>query len=195
MSVTVIVGPMFSGKTTELIRLAKRFLLSNETVLMYKYAKDTRYVDRKALASSHDEKTFPAVAVTSLVGVDVPAVDVVCIDEGQFIDGLVDFCERAANAGLQVLVSGLYSTFQKRPFQRIADLVAGAEEIIALSAICIVCHGKAHFTRRLSSATEVEVIGGAESYVPCCRACWQQPIDESWLKTWRANVAKLKEIK
>jgi len=192
---------MFSGKTTELFRLANRFILGNERVIMFKYAKDTRYVKRKALASSHDEHTFRAVPIASfeknheaiLMG---ESADVICIDEGQFIDALVPFVCAMADQGKQVYVSGLYSTFERKPFERIANLMAHVDQpVIYLSAICVLCHKEAYFTRRLGDNKELELIGGEETYVPCCRACWNKPVEDEVLERRKKNVTRMKEMK
>jgi thymidine kinase len=195
MSITTIVGPMFSGKTSELFRLAGRHVLSNEDVVMFKYAKDKRY--RKRLASSHDRITFKAIPVTSFNGV-IPCEihgSVICIDEGQFIDGLVEFCDKMANQGKHVYVAGLNSTFERKPFDKMSKLMACAEESIHLSAICALCHKEAQFTRRISNSTALEEIGGAESYIPCCRKCWQKEIDPKVIECNKQNIEKLYELK
>ena len=172
-------------------------LISDENVVMFKSDKDVRY--RKFLASSHDERTFRAYPVGDLltrhVNLLCEKADVICIDEGQFIDGLVEFCDAKANQGKRVIVSGLSGTFERKPFPTMPELEAIAEHVIRLNAICVLCHKKAHFARRLVDSTDVEVIGGADKYVPCCRACWDEPIKKDILKRWERNTDRVKDMR
>ena len=116
MSVTVILGPMFSGKTTELFRRLKREIIAGNKTILFKYSNDIRYTEgtsgiKGGLASSHDGSTLEATPVSSLLDQHVNNdVKVIGIDEDQFIEGLVGFCDHHANAGRTVIVSGLDAT-------------------------------------------------------------------------------------
>jgi thymidine kinase len=172
--ITLILGEMWSGKTSELIRRIDRARYAEQPTIVYKYSNDTRYVGRSALVSSHSSLSREAVPVSSFRDVDVPTGMVVGIDEGQFIDGLVEFCEAAADSGCYVIVSALSSDFQRNGFPRITALIPKAEELVRLHAVCFVCKKEASFTKRIVDGSEVEIIGGKESYMAVCRKCWNQ---------------------
>ena len=171
--ITLIIGEMWSGKTSELIRRIDRARYANQPTITFKYSKDTRYVGRSGLVSSHSNLQREAIPVTSLTTEPIPTSGtVVAIDEGQFIEGLVEFCEAAANAGCIVIVSALSSDFQRKGFPRILELIPKAEELVRLHAVCIVCKREASFTRRTTNDQELEIIGGEESYQAVCRKCF-----------------------
>ena len=129
--IQLILGPMFSGKSTELIRRLKRFQVAKYDVLIVKYAKDVRY-DEYGI-STHDRQTLPAVAATSLTELTETAktYDVIGIDEGQFFPD-VAWAEDMANIGKVVLIAALDGTYQRKPFQNIMNLVPLAENITKL---------------------------------------------------------------
>jgi len=171
--IQLIFGPMFSGKSTELIRRLKRYQVAQYRVLIVKYAKDVRY-DEAGIAT-HCGQTLPAVSATRLD--DLPQYqhyDVIGIDEGQFFSDVVDWCELAANQGKIVLVAALDGTFQRKAFSEILSLVPLAESVTKLSAVCMNCFKDAAFSKRTSTADgeKVEVIGGADKYMAVCRACY-----------------------
>lgn len=176
----IILGPMFSGKTTELFRRVKRYTIAEKRCLVIKYIRDTRYSVEEA--ATHDKQTYAAVSASKLwdqIHV-LPDYDVIGIDEGQFFPDLVEFCEHAANEGKIVIVAALDGTFQRKPFGSVLQLIPLAENITKLTAVCMVCFQDAHFTKRLGCETEVEVIGGADKYIAVCRKCFHsadnQPI-------------------
>lgn len=110
--------------------------------------------------------------------------DVVGVDEGQFFPDVVEFCEKLANEGKIVVVSALDGTFQRKPFGSVLQLIPMAEEVHKLTAVCKGCFRDAAFTRRIGSETQVEVIGGAEMYVPVCRECFnRESFDSSLLES------------
>lgn len=172
----MIIGPMFSGKSTELLRRVRRYRHASYNCLVVKYRADTRYsVENLA---THDEQMTAAVPCSRLdeVEKDLHKFDVVAVDEGQFFPDLLHFCETAAIAGKVVIVAALDATFERKPFGDVCNLVARAEGILKLSAVCKFCHADAAFTRRLGADTAVELIGGSEMYVPVCRPCFSVPI-------------------
>lgn len=173
--IQVIFGPMFSGKSTELIRRLKRYQIARYQCLIVKYANDTRYAD-KAIAT-HDKQTLNAVSASTLEPLKVKALDydVIGIDEGQFFTDVVSFCETMANLGKTVIVAGLDGTFQRKAFANFLDLVPLAEHVVKLTAVCMSCFGEGSYTKRISSDQEVEVIGGAEKYMAVCRKCYNSP--------------------
>ncbi|KAM6939705.1 thymidine kinase, cytosolic [Xenentodon cancila] len=170
--IQVIFGPMFSGKSTELMRRVRRFQIAQYKCLVIKYAKDTRYSDTGV--ATHDKYTMEAVPATSLEAVRPMALQacVIGIDEGQFFPDTVEFCEEMANLGKTVIVAALDATFQRKPFGNILGLVPLAESIVKLHAVCMQCYKEAAYTKRIGAEKEVEVIGGADKYQAVCRTCY-----------------------
>lgn len=174
--IELIIGPMFAGKTTELMRRVKREIHARRSCFVIKYAKDVRY-DRESVAS-HDQVTLRAQAAVSAL-CDVKDVwrnfDVVAVDEGQFFPDLVPFCNTVADAGKIVLVSALDGDFRRQPFGQICELVPYCESIEKLTAVCMMCHSRqASFTRRTVASQEQELIGGADMYIATCRECYNK---------------------
>ncbi|KAM9537524.1 thymidine kinase, cytosolic [Guaruba guarouba] len=170
--IQVIFGPMFSGKSTELMRRVRRFQLAQYRCLLVKYAKDTRY--GSSGVSTHDKNTMEAVPACFLKDVYQDALNstVIGIDEGQFFPDIVEFCEMMANTGKTVIVAALDGTFQRKAFGSILNLVPLAESVVKLNAVCMECYREASYTKRLGAEREVEVIGGADKYHSVCRACY-----------------------
>lgn len=177
----VILGPMFAGKTTELLRRLRRYALAKKSCLVIKYRKDTRYSED--LLATHDRQMHIATSCERLAEVEEEALkhDCLGIDEGQFYPDLVDFCDKMANMGKIVIVSALDGTFQRKPFNDVLCLIPRAEIVIKLTAVCMVCNEDAHFSKRIVEAGEVEVIGGADKYIAVCRDCFFA--DEDYCRT------------
>ncbi|KAM5306898.1 thymidine kinase, cytosolic [Glossophaga mutica] len=171
--IQVILGPMFSGKSTELMRRVQRFQIAQYKCLVIKYAKDTRYSN---LFSTHDRNTMEALPACRLRDATQEALgaDVIGIDEGQFFPDVVEFSETMANLGKTVIVAALDGTFQRKAFGAILNLVPLAESVVKLNAVCMECFGEAAYTKRLGLEKEVEVIGGADKYHAVCRLCYFQ---------------------
>lgn len=169
--IQVIFGPMFSGKSTELMRRVRRFQIAQYKCLVIKYAKDTRYSNS---FSTHDRNTIDALPACMLRDVtqESLSVAVIGIDEGQFFPDIVDFCEMMANEGKTVIVAALDGTFQRKAFGSILNLVPLAESVVKLTAVCMECFREAAYTKRLGLEKEVEVIGGADKYHSVCRLCY-----------------------
>jgi thymidine kinase len=173
MSITIIMGPMFSGKTTELRRRVNRFRIAGRRCVIIKHTIDTRYASD--LCCTHDGVTTAAVLSSTLCGAAIPTdCEVIGIDEGQFFDDLISFCDAMANRGVIVIVAALDSTYQRRPFGHVLELVPLAEFVIKLLAVCVVCHGDAAFTGLVPGHHEPRgiQIGGAEMYRALCRRCY-----------------------
>lgn len=170
--VELILGPMFSGKTTELMRRIKRHTVAQRSCMLVKYAQDNRYSVEEA--ATHDKHTFPATPTESLYSIIDLALEFDCIgiDEGQFFPDLSVFCEDMANRGKTVIVAALDGTFQRKPFEDVMQLVPLAEDVSKLSAVCMSCHKDAAFSKRLGTEKEVQVIGGADKYIAVCRECY-----------------------
>lgn len=172
--IEIIFGPMFSGKSTELIRRIRRHTVAKARCLMIKYHKDLRY-SSEDLVCTHDKQTWDSFPCAQLVAAWDEALkhDVIGIDEGQFFPEIAAFCEALATRGKIVIVAALDSTFQRKPFGRILELVPLAENVTKLNSVCSQCHGDAAFSHRLAGDEEaVEMIGGLESYEALCRKCF-----------------------
>ncbi|XP_037619938.1 thymidine kinase, cytosolic [Sebastes umbrosus] len=170
--IQVIFGPMFSGKSTELMRRVRRFQIAQYKCLVIKYAKDTRYSDTGVV--THDKYTMEAVPANCLGDIRPLALEVcvIGIDEGQFFPDTVEFCEEMANLGKTIIVAALDGTFQRKAFGNILNLVPLAESVVKLNAVCMQCYKEAAYTKRIGAEKEVEVIGGADKYQAVCRRCY-----------------------
>jgi len=170
--IQLIFGPMFSGKSTELIRRLKRYQIAQYEVLIIKYKNDVRY-DDKGIAT-HCGQTLKAESASMLDELTEKAkdFDVIGIDEGQFFSDIVSWSENMANKGKIVLVAALDGTYQREAFSDILSLVPLSEEVTKLSAVCMNCFKEAAFSKRITSEEGVEVIGGADKYMAVCRSCY-----------------------
>lgn len=171
MSIEIILGPMYSGKTSELFRRLNRFQYSKKKCILIKYALDNRY--SLEYASTHDKITMEAIPTEKLTTIKsvVLNYDVIGVDEGQFYPDLVDFAEELANIGKIIIVSALDSTFQRKPFKNVIELISLAESVVKLSAICV-CGKEASFSKRITNEIDVEIIGGIDKYIAVCRKCF-----------------------
>ncbi len=171
--IEVICGSMFSGKTEELIRRLKRARFARQSVEIYKPAVDARYSVSEVI--SHDENSIPSemVDTASQILLMVGKADVVGIDEAQFFDAdLVPVCETLARDGRRVIVAGLDQDFLGRPFEPMPQLMAIAEYITKLHAICVVCGAPANHSQRIVSDRSRVLLGATDAYEPRCRACF-----------------------
>ncbi|XP_054714549.1 thymidine kinase, cytosolic-like [Uloborus diversus] len=187
--IQIIFGPMFSGKTTELIRRLQRYQIANHVCLIVKYAHDSRYSSTGI--ATHDKKTLDAVSATTLSTLiaDAQKYSVVGIDEGQFFPDTVSFAEEMANRGKIVIVAALDGTYQREGFGDILNLVPLAESVIKLTSVCMVCFENASYTKRIGSETQLEIIGGTEKYMAVCRSCYKfSSLEVSKNKTLDSNV-------
>ena len=185
-SVEVVTGSMFSGKTEELIRRVKRALLARQRVQAFKPRIDDRYDAERivshaavvdgavALGSGF---TLEAVAVAtseSLEGRVLDDTQVVAIDEAQFFDaGLVEVVQRLADRGVRVILAGLDQDYLGRPFHPMPELMAVAEHVTKVHAVCTACGAAASRSQRLLAERATVLVGGNETYEARCRACFE----------------------
>lgn len=177
--IEVIAGPMFSGKSEELIRRVRRALIARQRVLVFKPRLDNRY--HASHVVSHDGKQVAAIPVESAAEMEAhldPLPQVVAVDEVQFLDrGLLSLVERLAAQGVRVILAGLDLDFRGEPFGLMPELLARAEFVEKLSAICPRCGAPATRTQRLVNgkparySDPVILVGAEEHYEPRCRAC------------------------
>jgi thymidine kinase len=173
--IEVICGSMFSGKTEELIRRLNRAKFAKLKVEIFKPEIDVRYDEEKIV--SHNENAIQSTPVPSSSHILLMAddVDVVGIDEAQFFDeAIVDVCNQLANNGSRVIVAGLDMDYLGKPFGPMPDLLATAEYITKVHAICTSCGDLAQHSYRKIANDKLVVLGETESYEPLCRACFNK---------------------
>lgn len=174
-SIEVICGSMFSGKTEELIRRLKRAQFAKQKVEIFKPTLDTRYHVEHVV--SHDSNTIHSTPVDSSKYILQHAqdVDVVAIDEAQFFDmDLIQVCNTLANGGTRVIVAGLDMDFAGNPFGPVPALMATAEHVTKVHAICVECGAIANFSYRTTEEKSLVMLGETEAYKPLCRECYNR---------------------
>jgi thymidine kinase len=177
--IEVITGSMFSGKTEELIRRLKRARIAMQQVEIFKPRIDTRYSEEEVI--SHDENAIMSTPVSASGNILLLAseVDVVGVDEAQFFDmGLIEVCNKLADAGTRVIVAGLDMDYMGRPFGPIPGLIATAEFVTKVHAICVRCGNIAHHTHRKMKADKLVLLGEKDIYEPLCRKCFREVMED-----------------
>ncbi|RLD46667.1 MAG: thymidine kinase [Bacteroidetes bacterium] len=178
--IEVVCGSMFSGKTEELIRRLKRAKIAKMKVEIFKPAVDTRYDEVKVV--SHDKNEIISTPVQTSTNILLLAndVEVIGIDEAQFFDDeLPEVCNKLANRGIRVIVAGLDMDFQGNPFGPIPQILATAEYVTKVHAICMRCGKLAHISHRTVHNDKLVMLGETESYEPLCRTCYQKAQKEN----------------
>jgi thymidine kinase len=189
--ITVVIGPMFSGKTTELVRLIDRKRLADKKCLIIKNEKDNRfdriidnincdeYVEKSHL-TTHSEIRYNKCDILSLTELNNNTFEYICknkyevvgIDEGFFFRDLTDFCCKLTNVGIDVICSTLDSSYKQELFPEIGKLIAKSEHVIKINAICMRCKKDgASFTIRTIQSEEQILVGGSDIYQSVCRKC------------------------
>jgi thymidine kinase len=171
--IEVICGSMFSGKTEELIRRLRRAKFARQSVEIFKPVVDVRYSAVDVV--SHDDNSIPSTPVESAQNILLLAsnVQVVGIDEAQFFDdGLVDVCNQLANSGVRVIVAGLDMDYLGKPFGPMPKLMAIADDVLKVHAVCVRCGALAQFSHRLAKTDKLVLLGETDSYEPLCRRCF-----------------------
>ncbi|MEO1369829.1 MAG: thymidine kinase, partial [Acidobacteriota bacterium] len=181
--IEVIAGAMFSGKSEELIRRLRRAVIARLHIQVFKPAADTRSTQ----VESRDNRALNATAVSSTAAIRHKLdwrAKVIGIDEAQFFDdGLVPLAVEMAEAGKRVIVAGLDMDFRGEPFGPVPKMMAVAEYVDKVHAICVRCGKPAQFSQRIAGGDEQVQVGDAESYEPRCRRCFKRPgADQSSLE-------------
>ena len=172
--IQVIFGPMFSGKTTELLRRIRRYKIRNDSCIILK-TKDSRYSSDENKLMTHDDFNYlDAISCDNLMDKLDEALrhDVIGIDEGQFFSDIIPFAESLANSNKIVIVACLDSDYRREPFGNICYLLAKSEKVTKLSSICHYCKKDAGFSARITKETAIKIIGGKDKYRPVCRTCY-----------------------
>ncbi len=178
--IEVVCGSMFSGKTEELIRRLKRAKIARQKVEIFKPAIDIRYDEQQVV--SHDQNAIMSTPVPSSSNILLLAndVDVIGVDEAQFFDDeLVNVCNQLASRGIRVIVAGLDMDFMGKPFGPVPALMATAEYVTKVHAICMNCGDLAHVSHRTIASNKLVVLGEKDSYEPLCRACYNEKMKMS----------------
>ena len=171
--IEVICGSMFSGKTEELIRRLKRAKIANLKVEIFKPATDLRFDAVKIISHDANEIHSTPVEYAQQILLLAQNVDVVGIDEAQFFDaGLSEVCEELACRGIRVIVAGLDMDYATHPFGPMPQLLAKADYITKLHAICVKCGAIAQYSYRKIPADDQIMLGATEAYEPRCRRCY-----------------------
>ena len=173
--IEVVCGSMFSGKTEELIRRLRRAQFANQEIAIFKPAVDRRYSDEDVVShDSHKISATPIQSPAEMLGIG-PGVQVVGVDEAQFFDeSLVEVCQTLAGRGVRVIVAGLDTDYLGVPFGPMPRLMAVAEDVQKVHAICVRCGNLAHHSHRLTPEDKQVLLGAQDSYEPICRHCFNE---------------------
>jgi len=181
--IELIIGPMFSSKTSEMLSRVRRAALADQAAVIIKFRGDRRY-DAAAVVATHADvrqasspetetiacmRVVPADTLSEVVVSEL----VVGVDEGQFYPDLVECCERWATEGRRVIVSALDADFARRPFGHVCNLIPLCEAVEKRNGVCMVCRRRdSAFSQRIGQSTELVEIGARESYRTVCRQCY-----------------------
>ena len=176
-SIEVICGSMFSGKTEELIRRLKRAKFAKQNVQIFKPCIDVRYSEDEVVShDSHSINSTPISSPAKMLEISED-VQVVGIDEAQFFDeSIIEVVQTLANRGVRVIIAGLDTDFLGKPFGPMPALMAVAEDIQKVHAICVRCGSPANHSHRLSKSAELVVLGETDIYEPLCRHCYNEAV-------------------
>ncbi len=179
--VEVICGPMFSGKSEELIKRIRRAQIARRRVQIFKHGNDSRY-DATSIVS-HNQQSIPGIAVTDvndIIALVDDRTEMLAIDEAQFFtDDIVDVVNKLGNQGKRVIVAGLDLDYMGQPFGPMPQLMCTAEYVTKQLAICMTCGEPANFTQRLTQATGQIVVGASETYEARCRRHFEPPEEKT----------------
>ncbi|MCM1372716.1 MAG: thymidine kinase [Bacteroides sp.] len=181
--IEVICGSMFSGKTEELIRRMKRAIFARQKVEIFKPSLDTRYSEEDIV--SHEGNSIPSTPIDSSASILLMSqgYDVIGIDEAQFFDPhIVDVCNQLANQGIRVIVAGLDLDFKGKPFGPMPDLLAIADEVSKVHAICVRCGALAYVSHRLVDVDKQVLLGEKLEYEPLCRECYAKAMKDAGIQ-------------
>jgi len=178
--IEIICGPMFSGKTEELIRRLVRAQIAKQKVAIFKPSSDDRYDEDYIV--SHNQRKIKSIQVkhSNLILEYREKADVFGIDEAQFFDtSIVDVCRSLANGGKRVVVAGLEKDFQANSFGEMSKIMVDAEYITKVNAICMNCGDPANYSHRISSEKTQVVVGETDKYEALCRRCYNNCTGDS----------------
>jgi thymidine kinase len=173
--IEVIAGGMFSGKSEELLRRLRRAAIARQSLQVFKPAADVRHGPDRLI--TRDDREFEAESVRDAADLRArirPGVQVVGVDEAQFFDeGLADLAMELADSGLRVIVAGLDQDYARQPFGPMPRLLALAEQVDKMHAVCVRCGAAAHYSQRIAGGADQVQVGDSESYEARCRRCFE----------------------
>ena len=173
--IEVICGSMFSGKTEELIRRLKRAEFAKQKILIFKPSTDVRYSESKVVSHDSNEIISKSVSSSKEIIQLSKDIDVVALDEAQFFDdGIVDVCNELANGGKRVIVAGLDMDYEGNPFGPMPNLMAIAEFVTKVHAICTKTGNLANYSHRISKSKDLVLLGEREEYEPLSRLAFKE---------------------
>ena len=173
--IEVVCGSMFSGKTEELIRRLRRAEFAHQRVEIFKPQIDVRYSEDEVVSHNHSTIRSTPVESAQQILLMSSEVDVVGIDEAQFFDeNIIDVCRELANRGVRVIVAGLDMDFLGKPFGPMPALMATAEYVTKVHAICVRCGDLANHSHRLTADDKQVLLGAHDTYQPICRHCFNE---------------------
>jgi thymidine kinase len=176
--IEVICGAMFSGKTEELIRRVRRAEIAKQKVEIFKPEIDNRYDLLNVVSHDANKIVSTPVSSASQIMLMVGAIDVIGIDEAQFFDEeLPNVCKTLADRGIRIIVAGLDMDFNGKPFGPMPQLLATAEYVTKIHAICVNCGELASYTYRKSDAKEKIILGAHDNYSALCRTCFNKEMN------------------
>ena len=194
--IELIIGCMFSGKSSELIRRVRRYESISTNVLSINNDDDNRYEDNLNNIVTHDKVKQNAISVNKLLPVMLTQqykdASIIAINEGQFFSDLVDFCTISADYhNKTIIIAGLNGDYKREPFEEISKLMPHADEILKLSAMCKSCNNGtlATFTKKKTESTQLIEIGGDDIYEPVCRNCYNTE-----LKTVQSSKTRMDDV-
>ena len=177
--IEVVCGSMFSGKTEELIRRLRRAQFANQVIAIFKPRVDNRYSDVEVVSHDFHKITSTPISDPAEMLEVGPDVQVVGIDEAQFFpDSLVEVCQQLANRGIRVIAAGLDTDYLGKPFGPMPRLMAVAEDVQKVHAICVKCGNLANHSHRLLKSDDLVVLGEKDIYEPLCRECYNKAMEE-----------------
>ena len=170
--IELILGPMFSGKSTRLIGLIRKYTYKAKKTIMIKYIADKRYSEKSEVVT-HDLLKYDSIECKNLREnlEKMKNYDIIGIDEGQFFPDLVEVCEELALMKKTIIIAALNGDFRMEPFPVIAKLIPKADKIKLLKAYCFNCHKDANYSLRIVQSNDTVLIGADEAYKPACREC------------------------
>ena len=177
----LIIGPMFSGKTSKLLEIYKQFIFCGISVVIVNHAIDTRYGN--TMLSSHDKVTAPCIRATTLDEARKTNIfqdtEVILINEGQFFDDLYEFVVDMLQENKKVYICGLDGDFKRKPIGTILNLIPLCDNVTKLKSMCSICHNGTPgiFSMRLTEEKS-QILVGVDNYVPVCRMCYEKKREE-----------------
>ena len=170
--IELILGPMFSGKSTRLIEIIRKYVYKAKKTIMIKFFADKRYSDKSEVVT-HDLIKYDSIDCKNLRDSydKIKDYDVIGIDEGQFFPDLVEVCEELAQQKKIIIIAALNGDFRMEPFPVISRIISKADKIKLLKAYCFHCHKDARYSLRIVQSNETVLIGAGEAYKPACREC------------------------